>query len=251
MTPAADAPVIERDPILGDPIGHYPSDRFRLLLIAGVITGATAVVLNFTTAALPEPWGPALTIILMAGVGLALGWYVLHLWNREIILFDRGFTYREGSNVVYLLYSEIRGVRLRAEQLAYFGGLFRRNVYTIHVRTVRDERFTITNVYRRAPELGSKLAERIHATLAAALDVKFAAGECLAFGETLSACVDGLRESGRVLPWTDYARFTIGDRRLTIFTTAGEVWYALPLAEVENITLLLDLLRRHRQEQPA
>lgn len=235
--------VIDPDPLLGEALANYPSDRLRPLLIAGAIGAPVALALGLTTAQVLEWWGPVLTVILMASVALALGWYVLHYWNREIILYERGFSYREGSKTVFFLYAEIASIRLRAEQLAYFGGLLRRRIYRFTVTTREDERFTISEVYRRADELGTRLTERINHTLQSEIARRLAAGEMIKFGDTLTLSSVGLHESGRVLPWDEYGGQRIGGRKLTLYDGSGAVWYALPLSEVDNVTLLLDMLR--------
>lgn len=237
-------PPIEADPILGEAIANFPSDRGRALLIAGVIGGAAAVFLNFTFAAIPEWWGPALTIVLMASIGLALGWYVLHLWNREIILYERGFSYREGSKIVHFFYHELRGVRLRAERRSYFGGRIHRNVYRFTVTTNQNETFVITNVYRRAAELGTKLTENLNRVLQPTIAPKLERGESIPFGDTLKVSAAGLQAGERQLAWENYGKYRIGGRQLAILDKSGEVWFSAPLYEVENITLLLDVLRQ-------
>lgn len=239
------APPVEADPVLGEAIANYPSDRGKPLLIAALIGGAAAVVLNFTLAAIPQWWGPALTIVLMAGLALGLGWYVLHVWNREIILYERGFSYREGSKIVHFFYHEIRGVRLRAERLAYFGGRLHRNLYHFTVTTNAGETFMITNVYRRAAELGTKLTEALNQTLQPLIAVKLERGETIPFSDSLQISAAGLHDGDRLLLWEGYGGHRIGGRQLALLDSAGQVWYSAPLAEIENITLLLDLLREH------
>ena len=37
-------------------------------------------------------------LITIAAMGIAtvvVGWYVAHLWNREVVLYERGFSYRQ------------------------------------------------------------------------------------------------------------------------------------------------------------
>ncbi len=244
--------MIEPDPILGQALANYPSNRLRPLIFAGAVIAPVALALGLTTAQVLDWWGPVVTVVIMALVVLALGWYVLHLWNREIILYERGFSYREGSKTVYFLYDEIASIRLRAERLAYFGGLLRRSVYRFTVTTREAERFTITNLYRRAAELGTRLTDQIDRTLAPEIARKWAAGDWIGFGDTLSVSREGLRESGRDLGWADYGGYRVGDHRLALLDKEGAVWHALPLAEVDNITLLVDLLRNHAKvrEQP-
>ena len=242
------APMVEVDPVLGEPIANYPSDRGRALLISGLVIGATAIFLNFTLAALPEWWAPALTVILMAGLCLGLGWYVLHIWNREIILYEHGFTYREGSNLVPFFYQEIRGVRLRAERLAYFGGRVHRNRYTFTVITKQGETFTITDLYRRAAELGTRLTECLNRTLEPAIAASLQQGEAVPFSDSLMVSDEGLLDGERLVSWADYGGYRVGGRQLALLNTLGEVWFSAPLSEIENITLLLNILRERERE---
>jgi hypothetical protein len=172
-----------------------------------------------------------------------LGWYVLHVWNREIILYERGFSYREGSKVVHFFYHEIRGVRLRAERLAYFGGRLHRNLYRFTVTTNEGETFTITNIYRRAAELGTKLTEYLNRTLKPRLLERLERGDAIPFSDSLQMSVSGLHNGDELLAWQDYGGYRIGARRLSLLNEGDQVWYGAPLAEIENITLLLDLLR--------
>jgi hypothetical protein len=235
--------VIPDDPVLGRGIANYPSDRRRLLLIAGVIGGAAAVALNFTLATIPGWWGPALTIIAMAAITLVLGWYVLHLWNREVVLYERGFSYREGADVVFFLYAEVRGVRLRAERLAYFGGLFRRTVYGVTLTTRTGEVIRLTHDYRRIADLSARLAEAVQREAGSAFEGRLHKGEIVPFGERLGVSRDGLHHDGRVLAWGSLGGTRIADRRLMIFDSQPELWAAIPLTELENPQLLIDVLR--------
>ena len=240
--------LIEPDPIFGQPLAHFPSNRLRPLIVAGVVGGPIALALGLTTAQVTEWWGPVVTVVIMALVVLALGWYVLHGWNREIILYERGFSYREGSKTVFFRYDEIASIRLRAERLAYFGGLLRRNVYRFTVTTHEEERFTITNLYLRAAELGTRLTEQINRVLAAADRAETRRRRRGRLWRYAHAQGRWAARSGRDLAWADYGGYRIGGHQLALLDKTGAVWYALPLPEVDNVMLLVELLREH---QPA
>jgi hypothetical protein len=182
----------------------------------------------------------------MAAVALALGWYVLHIWNREIILYERGFSYREGSNTVFFRYDEVASIRQRAERLAYFGGLLRRDIYRFTVTTTEAERFTVTNLYRRPDELGARLTERINHVLQPAIAARLANGEAVPFGDALRLSASGLHEGGRDLLWAHYGSYHLGGSRLTFTDASGAVWYSVRLSEVDNVNLLLEFLRQHQ-----
>jgi hypothetical protein len=244
--------MIEDNPVLGPLIASYPSDRGRLLLPAAIVIGAVAIVLNYTLAEADAWWGPLLTVIVMALVVLAAGWYVLHHWNREVVLFDQGFSYREGSRPVYFRYTEIAHIRQRAERLAYLGGLYRRTVYRYVLTTGQGDVIVLTNVYRRVAELGARMEQKVNAVLWPLIAERLAKGETVMFSATLGLSAGGLHEGGRNLLWDEYGGYRIENRRLAVLNQAGELWFAVPLTNVDNVTLLLQVLREHdRNRQDA
>jgi len=236
--------MIEADPVLGAVVGVYPSDRGRLLVVAGVIGATAALILNFTLGAIRTWWGPLLTVIIMGLIVLALGWYLLHLWNREVILYARGFSYREGSRTVFFQYAEIRSIRQRAEQLAYLGNLIRRRVYRITLTTQQDETIVLNNLYSRVSELSARLEQRIHEALLPLIQQRLAGGERVPFSDTLVVTTDGLQEGGRDLPWRHFSGYKVQQGRLLLLDTSGATWFSILLSEIDNITVLVDLLRQ-------
>jgi hypothetical protein len=239
--------VVEADPLYGDGIDTYPSDRARLLIPACLIVGIVAVVLNFTIATV-ETWGPPVTVLVMSAVALAAGWRVLHLWNREVILYHDGFSYREGGRTVFFMYEEIRSIRQQGQQLAYFGGLLRRSTLRFTLTTVRDERIVLTSLYRRVEQLGARLEVKVNATLEPIIRSRLEQGDKVLFSDTLRLSRDGLHENGRNLPWPAFGGYKISGGHLRLLSQDGDEWLSLPLGEVDNITLLLPLLKQH---QPA
>ena len=186
-------------------------------------------------------------LILMALVMLGLAWYLLHIWNREIVLFERGFSYREGSQTVFFRYVEIDALRLQAERRAYFGGLIRRTIYRYTLRTTQDETFTITNLYHRVAELGERLTERVNLVLIPRLAAKLENGDSIPFSANLTISAKGLRVDGRDLAWDQFAGWEVKARALHLKQADGSVWASIPLAEIDNITALLNLLRARVQ----
>lgn len=234
------------DPVLGAIIANFPSDRGRPLLIGGAVCAAAAVLLNFTLAANGTWWGQAITVIVMAALALGVGWYLLHIWNREIVLYERGFSYREGSNTIFFLYAEVKSLRQRAEQLAYFWGLFRRIVYTITVITTSNETLVIHNFYKRMDELGARLEKQVNEALRPSVMRRLSVGETVAFADTLRLDGLGLHVDGQRIGWEAFGGYTIQNRQLQLLDRNGAVAAAIPLADLENVTLLLDILREQK-----
>jgi hypothetical protein len=237
--------MIEDDPLLGKFIALYPSDRLRLLIPAAAITVPIALALGLTVAQIEAWWGFAITVFGMAGLGLIVGWWVMHRWNWEVMVFQRGFTVREGSKVIPLTYAEIRSIHQQAERLAYFGGMARRTLYRISITTHRDEVVVLTNVYRRVGELGERLEMFINETLRPQVQHRLHSGETVAFGATVGLKLTGIVQGERELTWDDFGGYRVEDRSLKVLQKDGAIWHAEPLAQIDNIVLLLDFLRSY------
>lgn len=245
---SAEPSIIAPDPFLGTPLRHYPSDRLKPLLVAGIIGAPIALLLALTAASVEAWWGMPVTVGGMAITGLALGWYVLHLWNREIILYQRGFSFREGSRTIYFAYPEIKWLGLQAQRLAYFGGLVHRDVYRIDVWTYAGDHILITNLYRRVSDLGTRLTEQVNRVLRPELERKFLIGEPVEFGESLALTRDGFSVDGQQLLWEEYGGHQIGQGKLRILKRNGEVFHEVPLSMIYNVTLFIDMLRQNRPD---
>ena len=242
LQPGAGASALEPDPVLGAALGNSVSNRFRLLLIAGIVVLGVGLFLNFTIGAIQEGWGPPLTILLTAAVMLGAGWWVLHWWNREIILYERGFTVEEGARVVPIRYEEVARVYLQAGRVSY-GGLFPHERYLCLLTTIHEEQVAVNGWYRHASQLGARLNALVDAALRPQIEARWAAGESVPFGDALALSAAGIECEGRALNWADYGGIRIASGRLTLLDTAGESWASPPLASLYNLTLLVAWLR--------
>ncbi len=237
--------MLEADPVLGNPIANYPSDRLRLLIPAVLVCGVVSVILNFTVAEI-EGWGPPLTILLMGAVVLGMGWWVLHYWNREVILYRQGFSYREGGEDVYFLYAEIASIRQRAEQLAYFGGLIRRRSVRYTLTTIRGETMSLTSIYRNVDRLAAQVEQKVNEELEPFLAGKIEKGEKVPFSDTLRLSSTGLHEGSRELLWEQFGGYKVSAGRLSLIARPDQTeWFSLPLTQIDNIPILLHFLRAH------
>lgn len=240
---------LDNDPVLGAVVANYPSDRARLLRIGGALL---LVIWLLVTAALlnvEEQLAAVLTVLIVGSATMVVGWYIAHLWNREVVLYERGFSYREGSYNAFILYNNIISVRQLAERRAYFGGLIRRTVFRFTVKTSEDEIIILNNIYKRVEELGTRLEQQSLPAIRALMARALGEGKRFPFGDALSVGADGLYAGQRALAWTAYTGLKIQHGRLQIFS-GDTVWLALPLETVDNLLLLLETLRQHHQPTP-
>lgn len=238
---------IADDPVLGKVLANHPSDRLRLLLLGGGLYAVVAMVINVALLPLPAETALIIALAALALLALTVGWFVLHYWNREVILYEQGFSYREGSRQAYFKYSEIQSVHLTAEDIGYLGGLIRRRVRRFTLKTIHDETIVLTTVYRAIDALIDRLERLTSVTLRERLHERLAAGDAVDFGG-LRVTPDGLERDGHVLAWTDYAGYALGGGALLLHSrtssTDGEPWGRVPLDSLDNVRVLVELLKR-------
>ncbi len=244
--------VLEADPVLGNALASYLSNRALRLARGGVFFLLVGFVLTVALWNVEATIAAPVTVAVMGVVGLLVGWYVLHTWNREVVLYEHGFSYREGSAVVFLHYTEIRSIHQRAERLVY-GGILRRTVFRITLITERDETIVLDSVYRRVEDLGPRLEAQINQALTPQVGARIARGEQVAFGGGLLLSASGLHhnESGSTLAWEQFGGYGIEQRQLVLLASDGVVWQRVPLVVLVNVTLLLDILKSKRPAAPA
>jgi hypothetical protein len=238
-------------PEYGAAIGGHRIDRLRLILPSALLVGLLGLGLNFTLVESDPLRGPFLTTLIVAGAALALGWRVLHYWNRQVILFERGFSFREGAQTVAFDYAEIASIRQQGEQLAYFGGLIRHRRFRFTLTTIRGEVIELTNLYQRVDQLVQDIEQRVYPRLGGQITAAFARGERVPFSDSLSLSRDGLHQHGKALAWEDLAGYAVQNGKLVLRASDSTDWLSLPLAEIDNLPLLIDLLRRKSGSRPA
>lgn len=240
---------------MGEPLDNFPSRRLPPILVAGGTLIGASLLFNIATYTIDtSAYAPAIVAV-YALLTLVAGWWVLHLWNREVILYERGLTYREGSRDIPFRYEEFSAVRLRAEQLAYFGGFYRRTIYRITLTTFAGDTIVLNNIYNRVQKLGDDLNRRITDLRRPQVRAALEMGDPVAFTPDLALTDTGLtvraaalegHDADAHLPWDAYGGYNIAARQLRLYAVDGALWFGLPLYEVDNLLLLLELLREHQ-----
>lgn len=238
---------LDDDPVLGAALASYPSDRARLVATGGAILVVVWLAVTFALFNVEAGAALAITVLVMGVTTIIVGWYVAHLWNREVVLFARGFSYREGSYNAFILYSDVRSIRQHAERQAYFGGLIRRTVYRFSIHTLQDETIVLTNLYRRVEQLAARLEQSVLPAVRTRLEQHLAQGKPFDFTGTLNLTPGGLHDGERDLSWGDFGGYKIQGGRLRLLRAGDDApWFSVPLADVDNLTLLLALLNERK-----
>ena len=111
-------------------------------------------------------------------------------------------------------------------------------------KTIRDETITLTPLYVRTEELVERIEQKVYPLLETYVAEVLAKGEKVAFADNLQASSDGLHADGRDLAWTDLDGYRVGGGKLTIFSHPNQhEWFSLSLPQIDNIPVLINLLK--------
>lgn len=236
--------LFEADPVLGQFVAHFPSQRGRLLVQGAVVYGVITLVVQVAFANLDNDTASIVIIGVLTVAALAIFWYITHLWNREVVLYEKGLSYREGSNTAFIHYQDVVSLRQRAEKVRYFG-FIPRNIYRYTIRTDLGEVLSLHNLYKNIDELGVRLEQAVRQARRPIVNTTLARGGRVRFSDSLEVGADGLYADGRELAWDGVKGYRIQNRQLVIASADDPAWYRVPLVEIDTIILLIDLLREH------
>jgi hypothetical protein len=245
-----DESIFEAHPSLGKYVAHHPSRRLWLVLRGAVFYAIPVGLLQLLTFRVEDAAAQLILPVLYAVIALVVVWYVAHFWNREIVLYRGGFTYREGSQIADFRYGDIARVRDETERLRFFG-IFPWTRYRYTMQTRYDETLRVTNLYAETQVLIDLLDKRIaHAQLPLARE-QITAGGTVNFGAELSLSREGLQHGEDELFWHELAGHRVRDGRLHLLRDNDTAWAAIPVRELDNIVLLLALLKTYRSGAKA
>ena len=251
--------LFEDDPVLGQFVAYYPSNRTRLLIRAGIAYIVPVLFLQLFFANLDDATASILLIGSFTALALAVGWYITHLWNREVVIYERGFTYREGSRAVPFLFLQIVRVNLRAERIRLFG-VWRRDIYEYRLVSDEDEHIRLNNIYKDIAELGLRLERAITKARRPIVNAQLARGERVLFSAEFILSGDGITVDNQHLDWRDFMDYKLEAGYIELLTWQpdedqagptqdGEVWAQVPLKSLENEMLLVELLKERRKRK--
>jgi hypothetical protein len=239
--------VTDAHPKLGKYISHHPSNRLRLVVRALLLYALAVFMLEALFWNVDDNTASNFLPLLFAAVGLAAFWYAAHFWNREVILYENGFTYRQGSRLGQFRYVEIVRLQPDVSQLAILN-MFQRTNFNYTLMTAEDEVLRITNLYSDIGKLIARLEGYIIRDRLALVQHAVNIGQAVDVGAGLCVSNTGLEYQGRELFWHEVGARSIKDGNLIVRTHDNQEWAAIPIAEVNNPMLLLTVLKQYAKQ---
>lgn len=233
--------IYDADPILGKYVSHHPSNRIRLLIIGAILYAIPVGILQLLFWNVDDQTAAIFLPFLFAGLAGAVLWYMLHHWNREVVLYERGFSYRQGSTTAYILYANIVKLKQHIENVSLL--FFSRMVYDYTLITDIDETIRINNLYSNPEKLTRLLDALIINNRLPTLHYKIDNGETVKFGESLGIMRDGIVLNERELFWHEYKTQRVREGQLILQSKEDDEWAVVPVNEIDNPALLIALLK--------
>lgn len=236
--------LFDDDPILGAYRAHYPSHRLRLLLIGGFAYAVPVIIITLLTLRAEGVLVNIVVPLIYAALALGVFWYMAHYWNKEVILYTRGFIFREGSREVRLLYARMMRVRVQAERVRLFG-VWRYDRYRYEFTSQDDEHIVLTNLYRDIARLGERLEIGMAEARLPLLRQQLARAERIVFSPDFALSGQGIECGETLIPWQAYQTVKIAQGALSLqyATETGTASAQVALETLDNLRLLLALLK--------
>lgn len=241
--------IYEADPILGQYVSHHPSNRLRLISIGAVLYMLPVGILQLIFWNADDTVVAIILPIIFAGIAGGILWWMLHYWNREVVLYQRGFSYRRGSATAFILYSNVIQLIQNIERVSFLG--FSRMVYDYKLVTDVDEKLSINNIYSKPDQLTRTLETLIARDRLPIMRDKIAQGDEASFGESLHLTAEGIKLNDTVLHWQDFKMQRVKNGQLVIQSHTEDNWGTLAVSEIDNPVLLIALLREQGQANKA
>ena len=229
-------------PAYGRYRSHHPSRRIVLMVRAGVAYTIAVIVLQLLTWNVSDNVAAIFLPVAYGGIAAAALWYVVHYWNREVVLYERGFTYHEGSRTGQFYYKDITTVRQNIEDLS-IGRLRLRTIYTYQMISRFDEQLTINNIYSETRNLINRLDSFIARERLPELREDLAQGKPIQFGDAFQLTQEGIRYDGKTLVWDDVVNVRVRGGSLIIDSGDSEAWAIESVPAIDNVVIIIGMIK--------
>src|SRR5262245_10808910 len=193
-------PITAPHPTLGNYVSHHPSNRLRLVILALIYYSILVFILQALFWNVDDNTASYFLPILFAAVGLAAFWYAAHFWNREVILYEHGFTYRQGSQLGQFRYADVVRLQPDVSRIAILKFIQQTN-FNYTLVTVDDEILRITNLFTDIAKLVARLEGYIIRDRLSIVQHAINTGQAVDVGAGLCLSKTGLEYQGRELFW--------------------------------------------------
>lgn len=245
---------------LGAPKNYFAVKGSRRIgsLIAAIIFLGGAVLLflygvydaytrsqNYGSAMIDDKLiGPLVLAGILFLIGLATGWSAYSNWNKSVMIYERGFAYRDRKGVQAWQWISVVSI-LTAITRHYYNGVY---TGTTHVYTLfnnQNEKLVLNDYFKKVEDIAKIIEQGIYPILYERATQSYNSGQMLTFGP-VAINKGGIVIGKKTYPWTDVKQVSIQNGYVKVSKKDGG-WFSgasASAAAIPNLRILLSIIHQ-------
>lgn len=242
---------------LGAPKVYYKGGNRVLSLVLAVLLLGGAALLVLVAAYQAYTWssyGPAMVTSKLTGplafagilflLGAWAGWSAYSNWNKGVMIYDRGFAYRDRKGIQMWQWINVSSITAAITR-HYTNGIY---TGTTHVYTLfnnQNEKVVINDSFKKVEELAGFIEDNIYPTLYERASQAYNSGQTLTFGP-VAINKGGIMIGKKTYPWADVKQVSINNGFVKVSKKDGG-WFSgasASAAVIPNLKIMLSIINQ-------
>jgi hypothetical protein len=215
-----------------------------LVILYGVYQAILATRLHGPAMIDDKLTGPFGISLIMFALGLLAGWNAFVNWNKGIVVFERGFAYRDRKGFQIWQWEEIVSLT-SAITRHYTNGIYTGTTHRYTLFNCQNVRLVLTDSFSKVEQLAQEIDENIFPILYGSAASQFNTGQALVFGPVVISKA-GIVIGRKTYPWTDVREVSIQRGILKVSRKEGG-WFRgarTAAALIPNLSVLLAIIHQ-------
>ena len=253
-------PVFNTASGLGGLLGYYPVRKANrwgnlvvcLILLAGaVLVFLYGIYSSFLAYQLHGPavigdkiTAPVLIAVLLSGLGLLAGWGAYVNWRKGVVVYERGFAYRDRTGLQTWRWDDILTMT-SAITRHYHNGIYTGTTHIYTLLNRQNQKLKLVDSIGKVEDLAKTIDTNIFPLLYPRAVDQYNAGEMLAFGP-LAISKQGITIGEKTYPWGAVKEVSIHHGILKVTKKEGG-WFTGARASasvIPNLRVLLAIIQQ-------
>ena len=245
---------------LGGLLGYYPVRKANrwgnlvvcLILLAGaVLVFLYGIYSSFLAYQLHGPavigdkiTAPVLIAVLLSGLGLLAGWGAYVNWRKGVVVYERGFAYRDRTGLQTWRWDDILTMT-SAITRHYHNGIYTGTTHIYTLLNRQNQKLKLVDSIGKVEDLAKTIDTNIFPLLYPRAVDQYNAGEMLAFGP-LAISKQGITIGEKTYPWGAVKEVSIHHGILKVTKKEGG-WFSGARAAasvIPNLRVLLAIIQQ-------
>jgi len=243
---------------LGAPVRYFPIRKLNKIgsLVAFIILlgGAVAVLLYglyvayaaYQQHGLAVIWdklmAPGIIAFVLFLCALLAGWSAYKNWNREIVLYEKGFAIRSRKGIQSWPWSDMVSIKIKVTR-HYTNGIYSGTTHEYTLMNRQNEKLRLNDAFSKVEELAASIEQSFFPLIYEPAAKEYNNGHPLEFGP-VAISKTGMYFGKKTIPWVDIKEVSLQKGELKISRKGGG-WFSgarIPAPAIPNLRVLLTII---------